>query len=657
MISLLVSRMNKWFEISALQKNDTAEIYIYGDIGESWSGETVTAREFVQAIGEITSSQIDLRINSYGGSVTDGIAIYNALKRHSATVNVFIDGAAYSIASLIAMAGDSISMAENALMMIHAPWAGFVGNAAEMRDFANLLDKYAESMISAYAARLGEDVARSILTSNQDHWFSAAEAEAAGLVDSIDAATSVAAAFRESRFSIPAAVAASIKEGNTMNKTAVVEDSATQALQRIGERNEWIMNAYKRFMDREGVPELQARVLGDVSITQEEASKMILAHLANGVEPTAAGSGGMGFNVVSGDNSHHVEFQKAAVDALLLRSGIPVKNAHPAANDLRGMSLLNMAERMVSNRGRGFSSGNPQATLSMAMTSSDFPALLANTANKALMLGYEEEPSSHRLWVRETEVNDFKPVSRVAISAAPALEKVFEGGSYKYGYLNERAESFQLESYGKILNLTRHAMINDDLGGFTRVPKAFGQSAARLEADKVYALLTSNPAMGDGNQLFHTSHKNLMAAAALSVASLGEARAAMRKQKGFDGVGILNVVPVHLIVPAALETVAMQLIASLVDPSKNNDTQNADWIRSLVLVVEPRLDDASATAWYLAASNAQVDTVEVAHLLGRRGVSVEQQKEFESDNFQIKATLDFAAQVIDWVGLVKNPGL
>ena len=648
--------MKKWFEISALQKNGTADIFIYGDIGESWTGETVTAREFVQAIGEITSSQIDLRINSYGGSVTDGIAIYNALKRHPATVNVFIDGAAYSIASLIAMAGDNISMAENALMMIHAPWAGIVGNAAELRNFADLLDKYAETMVSAYSLRLSEEVARSILTSNQDHWFSAAEAEAAGLVDSIYAATSVAAAFRESRFSIPAAIAASIKEGNTMSKTAAVEDSATQAIQRIGERNESIMNVFSLFLERDGVQELQARVLGDVNISHSEANKMLLAHLAKGVEPVAAGSGGMGFNVVSGDNSHHVEFQKASVDALLLRSGFPVKNAHPAANDLRGMTVLNMAERMVSNRSRGFSSNNPNAIISAALSTSDFPALLANTANKALMLGYTEEPSSHKLWVRETEANDFKPISRVAISAAPSLQKVLENGPYTYGAMNERSESFQLETYGKILSLTRKAMINDDLGAFTRVPKAFGQSAARLEADKVYALLTGNPTMSDGTALFHANHHNLMAGGALSVSTLGIARAAMRKQKGFDGVGILNVLPVYLIVPAALETVAMQLIASLVDPSKNNDTQNVDWIRSLVLVVEPRLDDDSPTAWYLAGSNTQVDTVEVAHLAGQYGVFVENQPDFESDNFMIKARLDFAAQVIDWVGLVKNPG-
>ena len=93
-----------------------AEVLIYGDIGESWYGDTIAAKDFVKDFAAIDAAEITVRINSYGGSVTDGIAIYNAIKRHPAQVTVAVDGAAYSVASLIAMAADVRHMADNALI-------------------------------------------------------------------------------------------------------------------------------------------------------------------------------------------------------------------------------------------------------------------------------------------------------------------------------------------------------------------------------------------------------------------------------------------------------------------------------------------------------------------------------------------------------------
>ncbi len=308
---------------------------------------------------------------------------------------------------------------------------------------------------------------------------------------------------------------------------------------------------------------------------------------------------------------------------------------------------------MVSESGGGF---NPHFEIKAAMTTSDFPSLLANTADKALMLGYEDEPASHRIWTRETEANDFKPVSRVAVSEAPGLDEIPEAGEYKNGALSERSESFALKTYGKLLRLTRQAMINDDLGAFTRLPQAFGLAAARLEADHVYNLLINNPTMSDSVALFHANHKNLMTGASLSVTSLGAAKAAMRKQKGIAGLGVLNITPKYLIVPVALETTAEVLLTSMVDPSAQNDTANLGWIRSLELVTDARLNEDSATAWYLASSPNQVDTVEVMHLAGQRGVFTDEESDFSTDALSLKARLDFATQVIDWVGLIRNPG-
>jgi len=119
------------FEIRA-KGNSAADVFIYGDIGSSWDEESVTAAKFVRDLQNVDATTINVRINSFGGAVSDALAIYNALNRHPATVNSFVDGVAISAASLIAMAGKTVTMAENAVMMIHGPSAMAAGNVNTM---------------------------------------------------------------------------------------------------------------------------------------------------------------------------------------------------------------------------------------------------------------------------------------------------------------------------------------------------------------------------------------------------------------------------------------------------------------------------------------------------------------------------------------------
>lgn len=161
-----------------------AEIYIYGDIGESWYEETVSASQFVRDLNALNVDAITVRINCLGGSVPDGLAIYNAMKRHRATITVEVDAIAYSIASLIAMGGDQIHMASNALLMIHAPWTGVYGNSTDLREMADQLDTWAAAMSTSYAAKTGDQPAMlALLTDGKDHFYTAEAALAAGFID------------------------------------------------------------------------------------------------------------------------------------------------------------------------------------------------------------------------------------------------------------------------------------------------------------------------------------------------------------------------------------------------------------------------------------------------------------------------------------------
>jgi ATP-dependent protease ClpP protease subunit len=149
----------------------------------------------VREVALLDVTALTVRINSYGGSVTDGVAIHNALKRHKATVTTVIDGIAASIASLIAMAGDTVEMADNAMLMIHAPWMYTGGNSASLREDADMLDSYAEAMATSYIAKTGGDKAEilALLQDGKDHWYTAEQAIAAKFADVSVAALPLAA--------------------------------------------------------------------------------------------------------------------------------------------------------------------------------------------------------------------------------------------------------------------------------------------------------------------------------------------------------------------------------------------------------------------------------------------------------------------------------
>src|SRR5690606_23884713 len=167
------------------QADDRAEILIYDEIGENWGGEGISAKRFAEELSEIKASRIDVRINSGGGSVFEGNAIYNALVRHPARVETYIDGIAASIASVIAMAGERIHIAANAFIMIHNPQGMVWGEAADMRKMADKLDAIRGSLIGTYARRTGQPIEKIGAWMDEERWFNAEEAVEFGFADEI----------------------------------------------------------------------------------------------------------------------------------------------------------------------------------------------------------------------------------------------------------------------------------------------------------------------------------------------------------------------------------------------------------------------------------------------------------------------------------------
>ena len=316
----------------------------------------------------------------------------------------------------------------------------------------------------------------------------------------------------------------------------------------------------------------------------------------------------------------------------------------------RGMDRLTLASNVLQFRAAGMHS------------TSDFANIFANVANKRMRAAYEENQGTYTQWARRApNAPDFKNISIVQLSAAPDLLRLNEHGEFTYGTMKDAGMSYALVTYGRAVSLTRQAIVNDDLRAFERLVAAFGASSSRLENRLVYSQLTGATVMGDGIALFDTAgHGNLGTGggSVLQMSALKAGRTAMRLQKGLAKEE-LNLAPNFLIVPAALEQDAYQLTSSNYVPAKQSDVNEfrAGGRTAVEPIVEPILDAASSSAWFLASSNSQIDTVEYCYLDGAEGPVIESQVGFDTDGVTWKCRLDFAASAIDYRGLYKGAGV
>lgn len=383
--------------------------------------------------------------------------------------------------------------------------------------------------------------------------------------------------------------------------------------------------------------------------------------------PSLGQGGGSGKTGVGDDPIVHV--RKDVATALLHRAAPSLFPEDAASQQYRGMSLLDIARAYMNHAGLRAASMSPSEVAELALkrspnaflirsgagyhTTSDFPGLLADVANKILRKQYAEAPQTYAPLVTRRTVRDFKTINSLQIGDAPALKKVEEHGEVTYGTIGEGKESYKLATYARVFAITRQALINDDLNAFTRVPMAFGRKARILEGNLVWEQITTNPIMNDGNRLFSAAHANLSSNDDdISVPSLGEARMKLRTQTTPDG-DRLDLSGRFLVVPASLETQADQFV-TVVTPQVSGNVN--PFQNRLTVIAEPRLDAASVTAWYVFASTDQIDMIEVANLEGETEPTVVPEEGFDIEGLKMKCRYDVAAKAIDWRGMFLNEG-
>jgi len=412
---------------------------------------------------------------------------------------------------------------------------------------------------------------------------------------------------------------------------------------------------------RHGVSKLAAGLIRSGN-SIEQARQAVLDEL---VRDTTTGGGNTNVRIQVVTDEHQVRL--AGIEEAMMHRIHAGTKLTDNGRQYRGMSLLEIGRDFLEARGVN-TRGMDRMTLATNVlqyrsgmhSTSDFASIFANVANKRMRSAYEENQGTYRQWARRApNAPDFKNISLVQLSGAPDLLKTNEHGEFTYGTMKDAGVNYALVTYGRMVSLTRQAIINDDLRAFERLVTAFGASSSRLENRLVYSQLTANPTMGDGTALFDATHGNLAtgAGSALQQSALKAGRTAMRLQKGLANEE-LNLAPNFLIVPVNLEQDAYQLTSANYVPAKQGDVNEfrAGGRTALDPIVEPILDGVSSTAWYLASSNSQIDTVEYCYLDGAEGPVIESEVGFEVDGVTWKCRLDFAAKAVDHRGLYKGVG-
>ncbi|MFZ4792294.1 MAG: ClpP-like prohead protease/major capsid protein fusion protein [Candidatus Competibacteraceae bacterium] len=667
-----------------------ADLNLYGPIGDSLFTESVTARALVAELAAMSGKALTVYLNSPGGSVMDATAIYNALQRHSAPVKMVVDGWALSAASLIAMAGQSLTMGQASLLMLHNPSMIGAGKAEDLRRAATTLDAVRAQMLTIYAGKTGADEATVTGWLDAETWFDADAAIAAKLADGkITQSATPAPAPEATLIHFPAAYATYLNphpESLPMNlpaetsaQTLPVADApdlaAITASIRDSERQRQIDIRIAASLSAKLAPSQAATLtaLQDTLISAgasaDEARKQLMDVLGKTSEPLA---NGQGIAMTPSGSPHTVtvtsdasdQFRAGATEGLLIRAGAVPNNR---ANEFRSLRMSVLAEQCLVRAQLNPRNYNGEMALIKAAithTASDFPVILENVLNKTLLDAYAVAAETWRQWCAVGSVADFRPYKRLRLGSFGNLDSLTEAGEYKHKAIPDAtAESVSIGTKANTITLSRQAIINDDLGAFVRLGQMLARAAARsIEAD-AYALLVSNPALdSDSTALFHANHGNLHTgsstnpAAAITMTSLDAARSAIKIQKdrsGTDYIGITE--PFILLCPVAKAGAARTANESEFDPDTANKLNRTNITRGIfkAIVDTPYL---TGTGWYLLADPMQYPTFEVLFLNGQQTPYTEQTTKTDVDGVAWLIRHDYGVNVVDYVGAYYNTG-
>ena len=667
---------------------DAGEIWLFGPIGEAVGGPE--ADRVKADLRGIQTDRVKVFINSPGGYVAESVAIHNTLKRDPRPVDVTVDGIAASGASLVAMAGDTVTMAAGAFLMIHSSRGLAVGNASLMAKSAETLRKFDGKMADIYARRTGQSREQIEAWMDAETWFSGEEAVEAGFATAVeeDREAAAVAHFDLSLFrNVPAALREKAEhdaaeeiarravaflgvdrtplsgnhhqKGRDMPKNAHnPEDRGPEAQGVKAERER--VTAIKNICGGQ-YPDIEAKAIEE-GWSDGQAAEACLERLRNS-RPSVS-------SVALPQDGDLRQRKSTWAAAMLMHAGLDTvaeaafdEHTCQAADDLKLTNLVDVCATALRMDGQEV----PRDRLEMVKASFStvsLPNILGGSMDKVVLAAYEEAPATWEALARVLPVSNFRPQDILRPSWVGQTEKVGATGELKHGTISESLlSSLKIDTFGKILKISRQMIINDDTSTIADTAAAFGRMARRGVNDLVWGVVLANA--GD---FFHADNGNLLTGGAsdLSLTSLATAVAAMRTQR--DGQGNdLDVTPKVLAVPPELEIEAREILESVEKQAAENAPMGNALKGIAELAVESRLSNttkwpttASATAWYLFAGPADAALV-VAFLNGKRTPTVEFRglTQTEADTLGVcwRVYMDYGASLNDPRAAVKSDGV
>ena len=664
------------------------EIHLFGTIVRDdwiWPGDTglFSAAMVLDALSRF-QGDVTLKVNSDGGHPSEGEAIRAALEAHPGKVTVVVTGNAHSAASLMIMSADVIRMSAGSLMLIHDPYTCDCGTAAKLRSTADELDMMAGVYAGVYAARAGipVDEVREIMRA--ETMFTADAAVAAGFADEVmrepvtvtpDAAMcrdvalgAVSAALERARAAQMKFEAGSgpSKTGQEPKKDGVPtmakpktpepvvtpEPVATSVMQADPVADERARVSAIRaiaapFMAHLGQEALDHMIDDGTTVAQ---AKDIIMSAAAAAQPRTNAR----VEITRDETETRVE---GMIGALMHRANPAMHKLEDAATEFRGLRLKNLALHLGGTQG-GFSEIDTiraglrsTALMSGALGVSDFAYITTEVMNRSLRAAYERRAATWRRISRQRSASDFRELHSVIAGGDFELKTVLENGEYLQSTVTDEGQGLKLAKYGRQINITFEAVVNDDMGVFERLPGEFSRAAGTLESKLAWGAIRSNATLGDKKPLFHVDHKNLGASGAITVANVGKGRKAMWEQRpagATDKDAFIQVSPDLLFVPPALETTALQFVAA-VTATKGADVN--PFGATLTPAVEPALGAAaggSDSYWYLFAADLPV--LEHAFLDGYEAPTVMTKEGMNPDGVNMVARHIFAATPVEYRG-------
>lgn len=591
-------------------------------------GFDITAQSIIDQIKAAGDSDIELRIESPGGSVYEGLPIFNAIKAHTGTVTAVLDGQVASIATYICSACDEVQATSNAVFMVHGPSVGAHGSEDDMTAAIEQLTIARDNMVKAYMEKTGksEDDIRALL--QRDTYMSAQEAKEYGFIDTIvDAATLTNYAQSNASLtgfnsSVPT------QRQPTESQSMPLNAQITTAIQAENTRQSDIRAMFSQHtLDDNNA--LLTSCLNDASCTPEIAGTRLLKSLGQQNSGVQAPSARL-------TNGNHVI--ESLTNTLEHRCGLA---ALESDNGLGTYSLMDMARELCALK--GYRNGNHSELVARAFNSGDLAKIIGTTMDKVVR---DQAKLETPLWLRfcsTTNLANFHQKDIVTLNDMPDLLPVSEDGEYKKAILKGGKESLKAATFGREVDVTRQTIINDDMDVINKIPRKLVQAAFRGVSKKVFKLIVSGAKMSDNKNLYiaeNTLTGNNLADLVLKAAI------AIAKAKGTEGD------PLDLKGEFLLSghTLGPQLNPIIKTPG-NAEKYNPAFGKFKEVIETGYLDDF---AGFIGLTQKDFETIIIGFLNGQQEPWLEHLTgDYASNGLKMRITYDYDVGVADRRGIVK----